>query len=385
MAQAERLRAGGLDVALIFDSLARYAGAAREAGIAAGEAAGRGGYPASAFARTASLVERAGCVGAGSVTLIATVLTESGDPADPLADAVRSFLDGHLVLDRRRAERGAFPALDCVGSLSRAMPAIVSPEHLAAAAKARGALARYEAATEARELGIAPPEPTLEAGRSKPSFGKAWRGADFAGRNGGGFGRSCRYPMNMDINGEIARVQARIAQITGTNDVEVQQPPLTPNDPRGGQFASMVNQAADGEQTQATMPPAEIEQLVQANAATWQVDPALVRAVIANESGFNPKATSKTGAQGLMQLEPDTAQSLGVTDSYDPEQNVWGGTRYLRGLLDRFGGDVTKAVAAYNAGPGAVEKYGGVPPYSETQSYVKNVLSSYQQYSQKKQ
>jgi soluble lytic murein transglycosylase-like protein len=83
-----------------------------------------------------------------------------------------------------------------------------------------------------------------------------------------------------------------------------------------------------------------------------------------------------------MQLMPETAASLGVSDAYEPEQNVWGGARYLRGLLDQFGGDVTKAVAAYNAGPAAVEKYGGVPPYPETQSYVKNVLDSYHQYSQ---
>jgi soluble lytic murein transglycosylase-like protein len=195
--------------------------------------------------------------------------------------------------------------------------------------------------------------------------------------------------MNMDINAEIARVQARIAQIVGAPDNDPSPSPgeLKPNDPRSQAFSSMVNQAmGEGEGAEgapAALPPAEIEQLVQSNAATWQVDPALVRAVMANESGFNPKATSKTGAQGLMQLEPETASSLGVTDAYDPQQNVWGGTRYLRGLLDRFGGDLTKAIAAYNAGPGAVEKYGGVPPYAETQSYVKNVLDSYQQYTKK--
>ncbi|MGH7328130.1 MAG: lytic transglycosylase domain-containing protein, partial [Polyangiaceae bacterium] len=80
------------------------------------------------------------------------------------------------------------------------------------------------------------------------------------------------------------------------------------------------------------------------------------------------------------QLMPETAASLGVTNAYEPDQNVWGGARYLRSMLDRFGGDVTKAVAAYNAGPNAVERYGGVPPYAETQSYVENVLGSYQQY-----
>jgi soluble lytic murein transglycosylase-like protein len=126
--------------------------------------------------------------------------------------------------------------------------------------------------------------------------------------------------------------------------------------------------------------PAQIDQLVSQNAGRWGVDPALVKAIIANESGFNANATSKTGAQGLMQLMPGTAAGLGVTDSYDPGQNVFGGTRYIRGLLDRFHGDMRLAIAAYNAGPGAVEKYNGVPPYAETQNYVQNVLSSYDKY-----
>ncbi|TAM62530.1 lytic transglycosylase domain-containing protein [bacterium] len=120
--------------------------------------------------------------------------------------------------------------------------------------------------------------------------------------------------------------------------------------------------------------------MVDASAARWNVDPALVNAVIANESGFDPQATSKVGAMGLMQLMPATAAGLGVSDPYDPQQNVAGGVRYLRGLLDRFNGDVSLAVAAYNAGPGAVEKYGGVPPYKETQQYVAAVLDSYRRY-----
>ena len=129
------------------------------------------------------------------------------------------------------------------------------------------------------------------------------------------------------------------------------------------------------------MPPAQIDALVEQNASTWQVDPALIKAVIANESGFNANATSKVGAQGLMQLMPETAASLGVRDAYDPAQNVAGGARYLRGLLDRFGGDKRLAIAAYNAGPGAVEKYRDVPPYAETRSYVQNVLASFDKYS----
>ncbi len=123
--------------------------------------------------------------------------------------------------------------------------------------------------------------------------------------------------------------------------------------------------------------PAELDPLIATNAAKYGVDPALVRAVIARESGGNPNATSVTGAAGLMQLMPATAESLGVGDPYDSAQNIAGGTRYLRSLLDRFGGDLPRTVAAYNAGPGAVERYDGIPPFAETQRYVADVLGSY--------
>ena len=108
------------------------------------------------------------------------------------------------------------------------------------------------------------------------------------------------------------------------------------------------------------------------------LDPALVLAVVSVESAFEPTAVSPKGAQGLMQLMPGTAASLGVGDAFDPTQNLDGGVRHLRSLVGLYGGDLRKALAAYNAGAGAVARHGGVPPYRETQEYVQRVLRRYQ-------
>lgn len=105
----------------------------------------------------------------------------------------------------------------------------------------------------------------------------------------------------------------------------------------------------------------------------FSLDEATLRALIHAESSFNPKATSPKGAQGLTQLMPSTAQDLNVTDAYSPEQNLRGGAQYLREMLDMFNNDTDKALAAYNAGPTAVKKYNGIPPYAETTEYVKRI------------
>ena len=119
---------------------------------------------------------------------------------------------------------------------------------------------------------------------------------------------------------------------------------------------------------------APYDDLVTAAAQRNGIDPALLHGLIQQESGFDPSASSGAGAQGLCQLMPGTAASLGVSDPLDPAQSIEGGARYLKQQLDAFGGDPQLALAAYNAGPGAVRRYGGVPPYAETQAYVQKVM-----------
>ena len=126
--------------------------------------------------------------------------------------------------------------------------------------------------------------------------------------------------------------------------------------------------------------PSQFDGEIQAAAQKYGLDPALLKALIRQESNFDPNAGSPAGAQGLTQLMPGTARSLGVTDSNDPKQAIDGGAKYLKQQLDAFGGDVEKALAAYNAGPGAVKKYGGIPPYAETQNYVKKVMGYADEY-----
>lgn len=123
--------------------------------------------------------------------------------------------------------------------------------------------------------------------------------------------------------------------------------------------------------------PSALNAIIARESSERGVAPALVRAVIHQESGEDPSAVSEAGAMGLMQLMPGTADAYGVTDPFDPEQNVAGGTALLADLLRQYHGNVKLALAAYNAGSGAVAKYGGVPPYAETQAYVRDVTSLY--------
>jgi len=177
--------------------------------------------------------------------------------------------------------------------------------------------------------------------------------------------------MNLE---SLHAVESRIAALDGRS--------AQPASAETAAFAGAVATAIPARISAGTLAPGrrptdgELATIVRREAAAAGVDPRLVRAVIAAESGGDPRAVSSVGAAGAMQLMPETARALGVVDRFDLAQNVRGGTRYLRSLLDRFGGDVPRAVAAYNAGPGAVERYGGVPPYAETRRYVARVLAS---------
>jgi FliI/YscN family ATPase len=155
-AQADALARRGLHVVLILDSLARVAAAAREVALAAGEPAGRGGYPPSAFALLARLLERAGNFATGSITLIATVLSDGADEREPVSDACRAALDGHIALSPRLAQAGRFPAIDLPASASRTIGEVADPAHLRGARALREAVARLEETREARTFGLDP-------------------------------------------------------------------------------------------------------------------------------------------------------------------------------------------------------------------------------------
>lgn len=188
------------------------------------------------------------------------------------------------------------------------------------------------------------------------------------------------------IQARIGQIEARIASVSGSAD---------------GTFADILRQTVGEPQNGDTAPPAGFrglpappgwvqpvpvqpgaatgvarwEGLIQKYAAQYGVSPDLVRAVVDQESNGDPRVVSRAGAMGLMQLMPANVREAGLTDAFDPEQNIRGGVAQLREHLDRYKGDVSLALAAYNAGPGNVKKYGGIPPFRETQNYVQKILS----------
>ena len=162
----------------------------------------------------------------------------------------------------------------------------------------------------------------------------------------------------------------------------------TSDDAAGATGAATVADTSSGidygavQSTSTSGESSEYDALIEQAAARNGVNPAVLHGLIEQESGFNPDAVSSAGASGLTQLMPGTASTLGVANTLDPAESIEGGARYLGELTSQFGGNTEDALAAYNAGPGAVEQYGGIPPYAETQSYVANVLSNAEAYQQ---
>ena len=168
----------------------------------------------------------------------------------------------------------------------------------------------------------------------------------------------------------VGEIQAMLGTLHGNPVTGGATPPSSTTFASALQQASAPTATAASAGGQSTPYDDLIAQAAQANG----VDPALLKGLIRQESNFDPNAQSPAGAAGLTQLMPATAAGLGVSDPTDPAQAIQGGAKYLRQQLDRFGGDPAKALAAYNAGPGAVQRFGGVPPYAETQAYVQKVL-----------
>ena len=179
--------------------------------------------------------------------------------------------------------------------------------------------------------------------------------------------------MRFGIN-TAANYQENVSKTAATGGVEQEKPQRLEN----GSFATELDKAMSMESRGAVglNISGDTNSLIKEAAARYQVDPRLVAAVAQTESGGNQEAVSPAGAVGVMQLMPETAAGLGV-NPYDKRQNIEGGAKYLRQMMDTFGGDVQKAVAAYNAGPQAVKEYNGIPPYRETQDYVNKVLDIY--------
>jgi hypothetical protein len=179
--------------------------------------------------------------------------------------------------------------------------------------------------------------------------------------------------LNMRIN---IPLRSKAAPVTGG---EVARSSKPANEAAENNFQDILLSYLGGTADKAEINSA-IESAIVTASDKYGVDESLIRAVIKQESSYDPYAVSSAGAMGLMQLMPATAQSLGVADPYNVYQNIYGGTKYLYDMLLKFGGDEQLALAAYNAGPGSVIKYGGIPPYEETENYVPAVLNYKNQY-----
>ncbi|CEP67318.1 Prokaryotic transglycosylase, active site [Moorella glycerini] len=178
-----------------------------------------------------------------------------------------------------------------------------------------------------------------------------------AAGNTGGIKDSFNNLFYLVLLAELEEGQSPAVEATGTG----RKPATAAHNPRSGARS---------------LPEPGFKDLISRVAARYNLPAALLQGVVEAESGFNPRAVSPAGAMGLMQLMPATARALGVTDPFNPEANLDGGARYLRQLLDRFQGDLALALAAYNAGPGAVKRYGHIPPYRETRAYIQKVLAA---------
>lgn len=184
------------------------------------------------------------------------------------------------------------------------------------------------------------------------------------------------------IQRRIAEIERRIEEKTGIPANPDAAPDAFPS-PLAGPIAenggyAPFNPFAPGLSLEGTPNAERFGPLARQAAQEAGIDPALFEALVASESAYDPNARSRAGALGLSQLMPDTAAALGVANPFDPAQNLRGGAQYLSQMLQRFNGDVRLALAAYNAGPSAVEKFGGIPPYRETERYVRNVMGLFE-------
>lgn len=189
-------------------------------------------------------------------------------------------------------------------------------------------------------------------------------------------GLQSRQTSNNVIN--LVSSQLKVKIIHGSTDIQAGAPIISRGRAsRKSQVASPWGPSPQPLSRPLPVPDTPLEPMIEKSAQEHGIDPGLVRLVIQKESGYNPQAVSPKGAMGLMQLMPGTASLLGVQDPFNPAQNIDGGVRYLKQCMDRFNNNVCLALAAYNAGPGNVEKYQGVPPFAETRNYVANIMQEY--------